>query len=147
MSQPLVQSYLFFSGRCNEALEFYRTALGAEIEMIMRFKDSPEPVPADQLAPGYEEKVMHSSFRIGKTILMASDGCGEAETFGGFSLSLAVTSAEEADRYFAALTEGGKICMSLDKTFWSPKFGIVQDRFGISWMVNVVPESEGQPQA
>ena len=110
-----VQPYLFFEGRCEEALEFYRTALGAEVEMLMRYKDSPEPTPPGMLAPGYENKVMHASFRIAGNTLMASDGCGEAPNFAGFSLSLAVPTEAEADRAFAALADGGEVKMAADQ--------------------------------
>lgn len=135
-----VQTYLMFAGRCAEALEFYRKALGAEIDMLMRFDESPEPTPPGMLAPGFEKKVMHSSFRIGQTTIMASDGCTpEPQAFQNFSLSLNVGTEAEADRYFKALLEGGKVQMPLDKTFWSPRFGMLVDRFGVAWMVNVVP--------
>src|SRR5688572_27178970 len=106
----VVQPYLFFNGNCEQAIEFYRKALGAEVEMMLRFKDSPEPTPPGMLAPGYESKIMHASFRVGQTTVMASDGCGNEKTdFQGFSLSLAVTSEAEADRFFNALAEGGKV--------------------------------------
>ena len=134
----LVQPYLFFGGRCDEAIAFYRTALGAEVEMIMKFKDSPEPPPPGVLPPGFENKVMHASFRVGGSTVMASDGCGQESTFGGFSLSLAVATEAEADRAFNALAQGGQITMPLAKTFWSPRFGMVTDRFGLGWMVSVV---------
>src|SRR4051812_36581959 len=106
MKKTLIQPYLFFGGRCEEALEFYRTALGAQLDMVMRYKDSPEPAPPGMVPPGWENKVMHATFRIGDNTLMASDGCGEAPSFSGFSLSLAVPSEAEADRAFAALTQG-----------------------------------------
>src|SRR5688572_11336213 len=138
MTDTLIQPYLFFGGRCEEALEFYRTALGAQVEMLMHYKDSPEPPPPDMLPPGFENKVMHASFRIGGTTLMASDGCGEAAEFGGFSLSLSVRTEAEADRAFAALADGGEVKMPLDKTFWSPRFGMLTDRFGLGWMVSVM---------
>ncbi|CAG0960003.1 hypothetical protein PHYC_00672 [Phycisphaerales bacterium] len=137
-SPALVQSYLFFGGRCEEALDFYRKAIGAQVDMVLKFKDSPQPVPSGQLAPGFENKVMHSSFRVGDTTLMASDGCGEACNFGGFSLSLSLPTAAEVDRAFAALSEGGKVTMPLNKTFWSPRFGMLTDRFGMGWMVGVL---------
>ena len=136
-SNTVVQPYLFFGGRCEEAIEFYRTALGAEVQMLMRFKESPEPHPG--LAPGMEDKVMHASFRIGETTLMASDGrCEGAPKFDGFSLSIVVPDEAEADRVFAALGEGGKVEMPLMKTFWAPKFGMLEDRFGVGWMVSVM---------
>ena len=136
----VIQPYLFFNGNCEEAVEFYRRALGAEVEMMLRFKESPEAPPPGMVPPGYENKIMHTSFRVGQTTVMASDGCetGQVE-FKGFSLSLAVTSEAEADRYFAALAEGGKVTMPLGKTFWSPRFGMLEDRFGIGWMIIVVP--------
>ncbi len=136
----LVQPYLFFSGRCEEAVGFYQQTLGAKVEMMMRFKESPEPPPPGMVPPGFENKIMHCSFRIGATTLMASDGCGaDKPGFEGFSLSLTVPGAAEADRVFAALAEGGQVRMPLGKTFWSPRFGIVQDRFGLGWMISVMP--------
>jgi PhnB protein len=136
----LIQPYLFFGGRCEEALAFYRTALGAEIDMMMLFKDSPEPIPAGVLQPGFENKVMHASFRIAGNILMASDGRGEASQFSGFALSLSVTTAAEADRVFALLASDGQVQMPLGATFWSPRFGMLTDRFGVMWMVIVPAE-------
>jgi len=135
----LVQPYLFFDGRCEEALEFYRRAVGAETTMLMRFKDSPEPPPPG-CAPSSDNKVMHSSFRIGETTIMASDGRAMGKpNFDGFSLSLSVASEAEADRRFNALAEGGEVIMPLGKTFFSPRFGMVSDRFGVKWMV-IVPQ-------
>lgn len=132
-----VQPYLFFNGRCEEAIEFYRRALGAEVMMLMRFKDSPDPVPPDAVPPGSENKIMHSCLRIGETAVMASDGrCQGRPDFQGFSLSLNVASEAEAERLFAALADGGQVQMPLAKTFWSPRFGMVADRYGVSWMVN-----------
>jgi PhnB protein len=140
MPHTLIQPYLFFGGRCEEALEFYRTALGAQVDMLMLYKDSPEPIPPGTLQPGFENKVMHTTFRIGGTTLMASDGCQEGPSFSGFSLSLAVPTEAETDRAFAALAAGGRVQMPLNKTFWSPRFGMLTDRFGIGWMVSVAAE-------
>ena len=137
MTKSIVQPYLFFGGRCEEALEFYRTALGARVEAVMRFADSPEPMPPGTLAPGFETKVMHSCFRVGGSAIMASDGCGPESTFAGFSLALSVATEAEAERAFAALAEGGSVTMPLAKTFWSPLYGMVNDRFGVAWMVMV----------
>src|SRR5687767_3584375 len=135
MAQPLIQPYLFFGGRCEEALEFYRTALGATVEMLMRYKESPDPMPPGMLPSGFEDKIMHACFRVGDTVLLASDGCEEgAAGFVGFSLSIAVKTEAEADRYFNALAAGGEVTMPLGKTFWSPRFGMVTDRFGLGWM-------------
>jgi len=137
----LVQPYLFFNGRCEEALDFYRRALGAEITMLMRIKDSPDPVPPERVAPGSEEKILHANLRIGATDVMASDGsCSGEPRFAGFSLSLMVSEAATADRVFAALAEGGEVYMPLGETFWSPRFGMLTDRFGVGWMVNVAPD-------
>ena len=134
----LVQSYLFFDGRCEEALEFYRKQLGAEVTMLMRFKDSPEPQQPGMVPPGSENKVMHTSFRIGETTVMASDGrCLGKPNFQGFALSLTVANDAEAERMFAALGDGGQVQMPLTKTFFSSRFGMVADRFGVSWMVLV----------
>ncbi|HLP76986.1 MAG TPA: VOC family protein [Candidatus Paceibacterota bacterium] len=137
-SNHLVQPYLFFNGRCEEAVEFYRKALGAEVEMMLRFKESPEPPPPGRLPAGFENKIMHCSFRVGQTTIMASDGCSEGKTsFEGFSLSISVHTTAEAGRIFAALAEGGKVEMPLGKTFWSPCFGMLEDKFGIGWMVGL----------
>ena len=134
-----VQPYLFFEGRCEEAIEFYRGALGAEVTSLMRFKDNPDP--SGMCAPVAEDKVMHASFRIGETTVMASDGMAEGTPkFQGFSLSLSAPDETEADRMFAILAEGGQVQMPLSQTFFSPRFGMVADRFGVSWMIIVAPE-------
>jgi PhnB protein len=133
-----VQPYLFFDGRCEEAIEFYRRALGAEVIMLMRFKESPEPHDHSMEPPGAGDKVMHASFRIGETTLSASDGqCQGQPNFQGFSLSLTVSDVAEADRLFAALADGGQVRLALTKTFFSPRFGMLADRFGVGWMVYV----------
>jgi PhnB protein len=130
-----VQPYLSFEGRCEEAVEFYRKALGAEVTMLMRRKDSPDPGTCQ---PGTEDKVMHMSVRIGDATLMASDGrCTGQPNFQGISLSLTAPSDAEAERLFASLADGGQVQMPLAKTFFSPSFGMVADRFGVSWMVYV----------
>jgi PhnB protein len=137
MTATQVQPYLFFGGRCEEALSFYRSAIGAEVDTPMLYKDSPEPTPPGMLQPGFEHKVMHVTFRIGDSTIMASDGSEEGQTYSGFSLSLTVSSEIEADQSFAALADGGHVKMPLSKTFWSPRFGMLTDRFGVSWMINV----------
>lgn len=137
MSATPIQPYLTFGGRCQEALAFYSSAVGAQVDMLMLFKDSPDPVPPGMLAPGFENKVMHCSFRIGGNTLMASDGCSEASGFSGFSLSYTVNSEADARRIFAALSDGGQVQMPLNKTFWSPCFGMLTDRFGLAWMIMV----------
>lgn len=135
----LIQSYLFFNGRCEEAIEFYGKALGAEVKMMMRFKENPEPMtegcgPDGGAIPG--ENIMHASFRIGETEVMASDGMGNSKPeFKGFSLSLTAASDAEAQRLFKALSDGGKVEMPIMKTFYASSFGMVEDRFGVSWMV------------
>ena len=135
----LVQSYLFFNGRCEEAIEFYRKALGAEVKMMMRFKENPEPMtegcgPDGGTIPG--ENIMHASLKIGETEVMASDGMGQGNPeFKGFSLSLTAASDTEAQRLFKALSDGGKVEMPMMKTFYASSFGMVEDRFGVSWMV------------
>jgi PhnB protein len=136
-----VQPYLFFEGRCEEAAEFYRRALGAEVEMLLRWKDSPETANCPSgMAPPPGDKVMHMSLRIGDTMVLMSDGmCAGKPNFQGFSLSLTVADEEEADRKFAALADGGEVRMPLGKTFFSPRFGMLADRFGVAWMVYVAP--------
>jgi PhnB protein len=134
----LIQPYLSFEGRCEEAAEFYRKSLGAEIVMLMRNKDSPEKPPPGMIPPGSENKVMHMSLRIGESTLLASDGhCTGKPSFQGMSLSLTVRDAAEAAKVFAALSAGGQVQMPLGKTFFSPSFGMLADRFGVSWMVYV----------
>lgn len=137
-----VQPYLMFEGRAEEALAFYCKALGTEPTMVMRHEDSPEPPPPGMLPPGSEKKIMHASFRVGDTEVMLSDGyCSGTPSFAGFSLS--VTAADEADarRKFDAMAAGGEVTMPLGKTFWSPCFGMLKDRFGVGWMITV----EGEP--
>ena len=131
-----VQPYLFFEGRCEEAVNFYVKTLGAKVDVLMRYKDSPEPPQPGMCPPHSENKVMHGAMRIGETVVMVSDGrCGGQPKFEGFALSLDATDAAHANRMFAALGEGGQVRMPLGKTFFSPCFGMVADRFGVSWMV------------
>ena len=133
-----VESYLFFNGRTEEALEFYQRALGAQVTMLMRYKDAPESPPPGMIPPGSENKVMHASFTIGDSTVMAADGdCTGNAKFDGFSLSITAKNEAEADRVFGALAEGGQIRMPLGKTFFSPKFGMLADKFGVGWMVIV----------
>jgi PhnB protein len=134
-----IQPYLFLDGRCEEAIEFYRDAVGAEVTMLMRFKENPEAT-AGCMPPGAEDKVMHASLRIGDATVLASDGrCTGQPSFQGFALSLTASDADEAERLFAALGNGGQVQMPMAKTFFSPRFGMVADRFGVSWMVYVAP--------
>jgi PhnB protein len=131
-----VQPYLFFDGRCEEAIEFYKRTLGAEVLMLMRFNEAPEPPPPGMVPPGSENKIMHARLRIGDSEVMASDGRSTGNpSFQGVSLSLSVASEAEADRLFNALGEGGQVQMPIAKTFFSPRFGMVADRFGVSWMI------------
>lgn len=137
MPNTNVTPYLFFGGRCDEALDFYRQSVGATLLMRMRFDESPEPLPPGMIPPGFSSKVMHASMRIGNTTVMASDGCGEGPRPAGFSLAVSVDTAGEATRMFDALADGGTVGMPLERTFWSPLYGTVTDRFGVSWMVMV----------
>lgn len=140
-NSSLIQPYLFFDGKCEEAVEFYKRALGAKVNMLMRYKDSPEPPPPG-CAPPDANKVMHANFRIGETQIMASDGrCSGKPDFKGFALSLTVKTEAEADKAFNALANGGKAEMPPAKTFFSARFGMVTDRFGVMWMVLVTPDS------
>lgn len=145
MSKTLVQPYLFFDGNCAEAVEFYRTALGAEVVMIMRYKESPEPPPPGMIPDNWGDKVMHAGLKIAGNLIMASDGggCsdGSPKGFHGFSLSLALPDEAAAQKAFAALSQGGQVMMPLGKTFWSPCFGMVTDKFGLGWMVTVADEN------
>ena len=139
-----VQSYLFFNGNCEEAVSFYKQALGARVDMLMRYKESPEPPPPGMVPPNWGDKVMHTSFWVGDSMVMASDGCESdgGAPFKGFSLSITAKDEAEAKKVFNALGAGGKVTMPLDKTFWSPCFGMLTDKFGVNWMVGVM----GAPQ-
>ncbi len=131
-----VQAYVNFDGRCEEALEFYKKSIGAEVTSLMRWKESPDA--AMKPPPGYEEKIMNAAFRIGETDLMADDGMGEKTAeFKGMTLAIGVADDAEANRVFTALGEGGNVTMPLAKTFWTSSFGMLTDKFGVPWMVNV----------
>jgi PhnB protein len=141
MKNSMVQPYVFFDGKCEEALEFYKKALGAEVTMMMRFKESPEASPPG-CGPTDSNKIMHAQFRIGETVIMASDGRATGNPkFEGFALSLTVKTEADADKAFNALANGGKVEMPLGKTFFSARFGMVADKFGVFWMVLVTPNS------
>jgi PhnB protein len=132
-----IEPYLSFEGRCEEAIEFYKQALGAQVEMLMRFKDSPEPPPPD-CPPSPPEGIMHASLMVGESRLMLSDGMNEGTAqFKGIALSITANSVDEANRIFNALSDGGQVQMPMAKTFWSPAFGMLADRFGVAWMVMV----------
>jgi PhnB protein len=131
-----IEPYLNFDGRCEEAIEFYKKALGAEVTMLMRFNENPDPQAPGMMAPGSENKIMHASMRIGGSNIMASDGyCKGQSNFGGITLSLSVADEAAADRAFNALSNGGAVHMPLTKTFFSPRFGMLADKFGVPWMV------------
>jgi PhnB protein len=133
-----ITPYLFFEGRCEEALEFYRGALGAEVTMMMRYKESPEAAPPGTLPPGSENKIMHASFKVGDATIMASDGhCTGQPSFKGFSISLSMRDEKQAEKLFNGLAKGGEVRMPLTKTFFSPRFGMLADRFGVAWMIHV----------
>lgn len=137
LQEATVQPYLFFGGRCEEALDFYEQSIGAKVLMKLRFNESPDPVPSGMLQAGFENKIMHAAITVGKTMIMVSDGCDDKSPFSGFRLSLSVPNEKAAHRAFDALALGGKIDMPLMKTFWSPCYGMVTDKFGVAWMVMV----------
>ncbi|HEY2526524.1 MAG TPA: VOC family protein [Xanthobacteraceae bacterium] len=131
-----IQPYLFFAGRCAEALEFYKQAVGAKVSMLMRFQDCPDKTLCSPEIPG--DKVMHAQFQIGDTTVLASDGRSQGQPkFDGFALTVAAPSEAEADKLFAALGDGGQVTMPMSKTFFSPRFGMLADKFGVSWMILV----------
>ncbi|WP_394757409.1 VOC family protein [Rhodoferax sp.] len=137
-----LEPYLFFNGRCEEAIAFYQEAIGAEVTSQMRMNEAPDPPPPGAVPPGFENKIMHANLRIGAMNLMVSDGNSEVPPrFTGFTLSLGVADTAQAERSFNALAQGGKVLMPLGKTFWSPCFGMLEDRFGVGWMV-IVPSAE-----
>ena len=134
-----VQPYLFFDGRCEQALDFYKQTLGAKVEALMRYKDNPDP---KYNPPNSDDKVMHACVRIGDTQVMASDGnCQGKPSFQGFSLTINAADAAEAKQRFNALAEGGQVQMPLNETFFAKSFGMVADRFGVSWMVIAGPKN------
>lgn len=138
-----VQPYLFFNGNCEQALEFYKKALGAEVQMMMRYKESPEPPPADKVPANWGDKITHASVRIGETQVLVSDGSPqEGAGFKNFSLTIWAAKEAETDRLFNALANGGQVQMPLGKTFFSPRFGMVTDKFGLGWMVGVFEQSK-----
>jgi PhnB protein len=133
-----ITPYLFFGGRCEEALEFYRKAVGAEVNMMMRHNESPDAPPPGMLQPGFENKVMHADVSIQGAHLMVSDGCDDTSTkFDGFRLALTFKTEAAANKAFDALGQGGSVQMPLCKTFWSPCFGMLTDKFGVGWMVMI----------
>ena len=132
-----VQPYLFFEGRADEAIDFYKQAIGAEVGMLMRWKDAPDK---SMCTPGNEDKVMHASIKVGESPIMISDGRNSGKrNFDSFALSLDARDEAHANQLFNALNEGGSVTMPLGKTFFSPCFGMVRDRFGLHWMIIVEP--------
>lgn len=130
-----VQPYLAFEGRCDEAIEFYKKAIGAKVEMLMRFKEAPDQ---SMITPANADKVMHAALRAGDAILLMSDGrCTGSANFHGIALALSVSTDADAERVFEALSDGGKVNMPLQKTFFSSRFGMLADKFGVGWMVLV----------
>jgi PhnB protein len=147
MTQPFIQPYLFFGGRCEEAIEFYKRTINAKLDMLMYHRESPDAPPPGMLQPGFEDKVMHATLRIGDSVVMASDGCDDKSKFDGFRLSLFLPTEADASRVFDALAENGQVMMPLTKTFWSPCFGMLTDQFGVGWMVTVASQTEPLEQA
>lgn len=141
MQQAAMNNYLFFSGRCEEAINYYKEHIGAKIGMLMRFSDSPEPLPEELLAPGFENKIMHCEFTVADSKILASDGCDDGTNMSGFSLALTLNDQEQAHRVFNALAKNGQINMPLAETFWSPLYGQVTDQFGVAWMVMLPGEA------
>ena len=137
MSSKIIQPYLFFSGDCEEAITFYREALGAEVQFMMRYSESPEPLPAGMVEPGSENKIMHATLNIYGSILMMADDCMGHPLFNGFRLSLTLPTEADAQHAFTVLSAGGAVQMPLSKTFWSPCFGMIADKFGVGWMISV----------
>jgi PhnB protein len=140
MQKSTIHCYLFFSGCCEEALNFYQEHLSAKVKMLMRFNESPDPVPENMLQEGFENKIMHAEFSVGNNRILASDGCDDKSTFAGFRLALTVQEKAEATRIFSALAQGGTVDMPLGETFWSPLFGMLTDQYGVGWMIMLAGE-------
>lgn len=132
-----IQPYLFFNGECEEAIEFYKTAIGATVQHMMRYKESPEQMPGGPMKPNYGDKIMHVTFKVGDSTIMAADDCMSDRTFDGFSIMLALPTEADVKKAFAALSVDGSVTMPPMKTFWSPCFGMLTDKFGVGWMVSV----------
>jgi len=145
MQQASINTYIFFKGRCEEALDYYTAHLGAEVTCLIRFNEAPEPAPEGMLPEGYENKVMHSQFKVANAEIFASDGCEPDKVTEGFSLALTIRSRDEAERVFNALADGGTVDMPLTRTFWSPLYGQVTDKFGVRWMV-MLPGNDQAPK-
>jgi PhnB protein len=139
-----VQTYLHFDGKCAEAIEFYKKTLGAKVDVVMRFKDAPGPQDPNMVKPGMENQVMHSSFKIGDTTILASD-CGKPAA--GFSLTIGVTSNDEVDRLFKAISDGGQVQQAPTETFFAHRFGVCNDRFGVNWIILNSKEMEMERSA
>ena len=137
MTKEAIVPYLFYSGRCDEAIAFYERELGAKLEIRMTFNESPVPLPPGMLQEGFESKVMHATLKIGSMTVYMADGCDDKPKFDGFNLAIQVETEEEAHRYFNALAKGGSIRMPLCATFWSPCYGMVSDQFNVGWMVMI----------
>jgi PhnB protein len=138
-----IQPYLMFNGRCEEAIDFYKKALGAQAQMVLRFKEAPDQ---SMITPGMDEKIMHAALNIGDGVVLMSDGmCTGQQAFEGFSLSFTVSDEAEAQWRFNALADGGQVRVPLGKTFFSPNFGVVADKFGVGWMVYVEPKEAFRP--
>lgn len=136
-----ITPYLFFEGQAEDAIALYAEALGAEVTMRMRFREAPDPPPPGTMPPGTEDKIMHAELRIGDATIMLSDGyCAGGASFAGFGVSLPARDATEAQRFFEGLADGGEVRMPIGPTFWSPAFGMVQDRLGVLWMIGVAQE-------
>jgi len=133
-----VQTTLNFYGRTEEAVAFYGRAVDAETLFLLRFRDRPDYA---QSRPGLEDKIFHATLRLGATLVMASDcGCEHSPSeaaFAGFSLALRVETPEKAERFFNALSEGGQVQIPMRETFFATRYGIVVDRFGLSWKIMI----------
>ena len=126
--------YLMFDGTCRAAFEFYADALGGTVTMMMTHADSPVQ---DQTPPEWRDRIMHARLTVGDIVLMGSDSPpGRHQAMQGFSVSLNVDCAADAERIFHALAEGGTVGMPMQQTFWAVKFGMAVDRFGTPWIVN-----------
>jgi len=147
IQKATINTYVFFKGRCEEALEYYKEHLGAEVTCLIRFSEAPEPAPEGMLPEGYENKVMHSQFKVANAEIFASDGCEPDKTPEGFSLALTIPSRDEAVRVFDALADSGTVNMPLAETFWSPLYGQVTDKFGVGWMVMLPGKDQAPGQA
>lgn len=135
-----VNTYLIFNGNCEEAFQFYKSVFGGEFQYVGKYKDAPPEDGGEVVSEEDSNRIMHVSLPIGSSVLMGSDSHSKFGDVGfgdNFSISISAESTEEADKIFGGLTDEGRVDMPMQKTFWSPYFGMLKDKFGVNWMIDL----------